>query len=44
MLLRGCYDFERAWRPNQELLGEPEARLVINIGRSLLHCLDSKLS
>lgn len=30
--------------PNQELLDEPEARLVINVGRSLLHYLDSKLS
>lgn len=30
--------------PNQELLDEPEARLVINVGWSLLHYLDSKLS
>lgn len=30
--------------PNQRLLDEPEARLVINVGRSLLHYLDSKLS
>jgi hypothetical protein len=30
--------------PNQELLGESEAHLVINVGRSLLHYLDAKLS
>jgi hypothetical protein len=30
--------------PNQGLLDEPEARLVINVGRSLLHYLDCKLS
>ena len=30
--------------PDQQLLDEPEARLVINVGRSLLHYLDSKLS
>lgn len=30
--------------PNQELLGESEAHLVINVGRTLLHYLDSKLS
>jgi hypothetical protein len=30
--------------PNRELLGEPEARLVINTGRTILHYLDSKLS
>jgi len=30
--------------PNQELLGEAEAMLVINVGRSLLHYLDAKLS
>lgn len=30
--------------PNQELLGEAEARLVINVGRSLLNYLDAKLS
>jgi len=30
--------------PNAELLGEPEARLVINVGRSILDYLDAKLS
>lgn len=30
--------------PNRELLGEPEARLVINVGRTLLHYLDTKVS
>jgi hypothetical protein len=30
--------------PNTALLGEPEARLVINVGRTLLHYLDAKLS
>jgi hypothetical protein len=30
--------------PNAELLGEAEARLVINVGRTLLHYLDAKLS
>lgn len=30
--------------PNQELLGEAEAQLVINVGRSLLNYLDAKLS
>jgi hypothetical protein len=30
--------------PNAELLGEPEARLIINVGRTLLHYLDSKFS
>jgi hypothetical protein len=30
--------------PNPELLGEPEAQLVINVGRTLLHYLDAKLS
>lgn len=30
--------------PNRELLGEPEARLVINTGRTILHYLDAKLS
>jgi hypothetical protein len=30
--------------PNQELLHEPEAQLVINVERSLLHFLDSRLS
>jgi len=30
--------------PNQKLLGDAEAQLVINVGRSLLHYLDSKLS
>lgn len=30
--------------PNQELLGDAEAQLVINVGRSLLHYVDSKLS
>jgi hypothetical protein len=30
--------------PNQELLDEPEARLVINVGRCLLHYVDSKVS
>jgi hypothetical protein len=29
--------------PNASLLGEPEARLVINVGRTLLHYLDAKL-
>jgi hypothetical protein len=29
--------------PNQELLGEAESMLVINVGRSLLHYLDAKL-
>ena len=28
--------------PNAELLGEPEARLIINIGRTLLNYLDAK--
>jgi hypothetical protein len=30
--------------PNAELLAEPEALLVINAGRTILHYLDSKLS
>ena len=30
--------------PNAELLGEPEARLIINVGRTLLLYLDSKFS
>jgi len=30
--------------PNSELLGEPEAGLVINVGRTVLHYLDAKLS
>ncbi len=30
--------------PNEELLGDEEARLVINVGRSLLTYLDAKLS
>jgi hypothetical protein len=30
--------------PNRELLDEPEARLVINIGRTVLHYLDAKIS
>ena len=30
--------------PNAELLGEPEARLIINVGRTLLNYLDAKLS
>jgi hypothetical protein len=30
--------------PNQEPLDEPEARLVINVGRCLLHYVDSKVS
>jgi len=30
--------------PNAELLGEPEARLVINVGRTLLDYLDAKPS
>lgn len=30
--------------PNRELLGDPEARLVINTGRTILHYLDAKLS
>lgn len=30
--------------PNAELLDEPEAHLVINAGRTLLHYLDAKLS
>jgi hypothetical protein len=30
--------------PNQELLGEPEARLVINVGRAILQYLDARLS
>ena len=29
--------------PNDELLGEAEARLVINVGRSILAYLDAKL-
>jgi hypothetical protein len=29
--------------PNAELLGEPEARLIINVGRTLLNYLDAKL-
>lgn len=29
--------------PNAELLGEPEARLVINVGRTVLHYLDAKI-
>ena len=29
--------------PNAELLGEVEARLVINVGRTLLSYLDAKL-
>ena len=34
----------RVAHPNPVLLGEPEARLVINAGRTLLHYLDDKLS
>ena len=34
----------RIAHPNAELLGEPEARLIINVGRTLLHYLDSKFS
>lgn len=30
--------------PNAELLGEPEARLVINVGRTILDYLDARLS
>jgi len=30
--------------PNAELLGEPEARLIINVGRTLLNYLDAKFS
>jgi hypothetical protein len=30
--------------PNALLLGEPEARLIINVGRTLLNYLDAKLS
>jgi len=30
--------------PNAELLGEPEARLIINVGRTLLNYLDAKLA
>jgi hypothetical protein len=30
--------------PNAALLDEPEARLVINASRTLLHYLDDKLS
>lgn len=30
--------------PNAELLGEPKAKLIINVGRTLLHYLDSKFS
>jgi hypothetical protein len=30
--------------PNAALLGEPEARLVINVGRTVLNYLDAKLS
>jgi hypothetical protein len=30
--------------PNAEVLGEPEARLIINVGRTLLNYLDAKLS
>jgi len=30
--------------PNAKLLGEAEARLVINVGRTLLDYLDAKLS
>jgi len=30
--------------PSAELLGEPEARLIINVGRTLLNYLDAKLS
>ncbi|WP_081901286.1 hypothetical protein [Ferrimicrobium acidiphilum] len=30
--------------PNQELLDETQARLVTNVGRSLLSHLDAKLS
>lgn len=30
--------------PNTTLLGEPEARLIINVGRTLLNYLDAKLS
>jgi hypothetical protein len=30
--------------PNSELLGEAEAHLVINVGRTVLHYLDAKLS
>lgn len=29
--------------PNEQLLGEPEANLVINCGRTVLHYLDAKL-
>jgi hypothetical protein len=30
--------------PNRMLLGEPESRLIINVGRTLLNYLDAKLS
>jgi len=30
--------------PNAALLGEDEARLIINVGRTLLNYLDAKLS
>jgi hypothetical protein len=30
--------------PNEELLGDAEAHLVINVGRTLLNYLDAKLS
>jgi hypothetical protein len=30
--------------PTPEVLGESEARLIINVGRTLLHYLDSKFS
>lgn len=29
--------------PNKELLGDPEAMLVINVGRTLLHYLDARI-
>ena len=30
--------------PSAELLGEPEARLIVNVGRNLFNYLDEKLS
>jgi hypothetical protein len=44
---RPCSDLSpgaaRGWaHPNAELLEEPEARLIINVGRTLLNYLDAK--
>lgn len=54
MVLNSCASILNALLPvrnqasvahlNSDLLGEPEARLVINVGRTLLNYLDDKLS